>query len=265
MPLETNASGRRRKERNAVTSPSEPNVAEALPSTVMLLLEIAERLFAENGVEAVSLSRIVEEGGQRNRSALHYHFGSRSGLVAQLLHMRLSYVNAIRHQYLDRLQQKGEAGDVHAILHAAMQPIFDVVQQEPWGIYYVPVLAQTTLSPALKGFETIDHGARDALTRTFDLIRAALPDIPAPCIQTRFTFTMDTVIFTLARALRESGREGVTNALLGQLVDYGTAGISSPVTRGTRRKGSSRAHAAKQSKHVAENRDVFAMPKEGST
>jgi len=245
MPPKTNASGERRKARNAVSPPGEATGPEALPSTVMLLLEIAERLFAENGVEAVSLSRIVEEGGQRNRSALHYHFGSRSGLVAQLLHMRLSHVNAIRHQYLDRLQQKGGADDVHAVIHAAMRPIFDVVQQEPWGIYYVPVLAQTTLSPALKGFETIDPDAKDGLTRTFDLIRAALPDIPAASLQMRFTFTMDTVIFTLARTLRENGREGVTNALLGQLVDYGTAGITSTVTRGTKRQGGSRAPVAK--------------------
>jgi AcrR family transcriptional regulator len=209
---------------------------EALPSTVTLLLEIAERLFAESGVEAVSLSRIVDEGGQRNRSALHYHFGSRAGLVSQLLHMRLLHVNAIRHRYLDRLEQKGESGDVRAVVFAATRPLFEVVATEPWGIHYVSVLAQTTLSPALRGFDAIDPIAKDALARTFEMIDAALPGIPTPVLHRRFAFMADTVIFSLARVLREKGKDGVTTALLNQLVDFGTAGIASAVTRPANRQ-----------------------------
>ncbi len=196
----------------------------------MLLLEIAERLFAENGVEAVSLSRIVDEGGQRNRSALHYHFGSRSGIVSRLLHMRLSHVNAIRHRYLDRLELTGATGDVRAIVLAATRPLFEVVMKESWGIYYLPVVAQTTLSPALRGIDAIDPIVTDALGRAFGMIDAALPEIPTAVLRTRFTFTVDTVIFSLARVLREKGKDGVTTALLNQLVEFGTAGIANAVT-----------------------------------
>ena len=208
---------------------------DALPSTVALLIEIAERLFAENGVEAVSLSRIVNEGDQRNPSALHYHFGSRAGLVSQLLHMRLRHINAVRQQYLDRLEQKGQAGDVRAIVLATVRPLFDVVRKEAWGIYYVQVLAQTNLSPALRGFEATDPNVRDALTRAFDLIDKALPGIPAATIRRRFAFLTDTVIFSVARVLRETGREGATTTLLNQLVDFGTAGLAGGVARSVNR------------------------------
>jgi AcrR family transcriptional regulator len=203
---------------------------DAPPSTVTLLLGIAERLFAENGVEAVSLSRIVDEGGQRNRSALHYHFGSRAGVVSHLLHMRLRHINAIRHRYLDRLEQKGQAGDVRAILFAATRPIFEVVQKEEWGVYYVQVLAQTTLSPALRGSDGTDPTAKDGVTRTFELIDKALPGVPTATIRRRFDFLTDMVVFSLARILREAGRDGVTTALLNQLVDFGTAGLAGGVT-----------------------------------
>jgi AcrR family transcriptional regulator len=203
---------------------------DAMPSTVALLIEIAERLFAENGVEAVSLSRIVNEGGQRNPSALHYHFGSRAGLVSQLLHMRLRHINAIRHRYLDRLEQKDQATDVRSIVLATVRPLFDVVQKEAWGIYYVQVLAQTNLSPALRGFEAADPNVRDALTRAFELIDKALPGVPAATIRRRFAFLTDTVIFSVARVLRETGREGATTTLLNQLVDFGTAGLAGGVT-----------------------------------
>ncbi|WP_322058140.1 TetR family transcriptional regulator [Paraburkholderia sp. J63] len=191
-----------------------------------LLLAIAERLFAENGVEAVSLSRIVDEGGQRNRSALHYHFGSRAGLVSQLLHMRLRHINAIRHQYLDRIEQKGQLGDVRAILLAATRPIFEIVQKEAWGVYYVQVLAQTTLSPALRGSDATDPSVWDGLSRACELIDKALPGVPTAAVNRRFALYTDTVIFSLARVLREAGKEGVTTTLLNQLVDFGTAGIA---------------------------------------
>ncbi|MEH6581360.1 MAG: TetR/AcrR family transcriptional regulator [Halioglobus sp.] len=45
------------------------------------ILETAERLFAERGVENVSLNEINKTAGQKNTSALHYHFSNRQGLL----------------------------------------------------------------------------------------------------------------------------------------------------------------------------------------
>ena len=49
------------------------------------LVAAGERLFAERGIRAVSLREINKAAGQRNSSALHYHFGSREGLLRALL------------------------------------------------------------------------------------------------------------------------------------------------------------------------------------
>jgi AcrR family transcriptional regulator len=46
-----------------------------------LILEAAERLFAHKGINAVSLNEINKAAGQKNTSALHYHFGSREALI----------------------------------------------------------------------------------------------------------------------------------------------------------------------------------------
>ena len=43
------------------------------------LLLTAEKLLGERGINGVSLREITREAGQRNASALHYHFGSRDG------------------------------------------------------------------------------------------------------------------------------------------------------------------------------------------
>ena len=52
----------------------------ARSSTPNHLLDVAERLLAERGLDGVSLRRINTEAGL-NPAAIHYHFGSKSALI----------------------------------------------------------------------------------------------------------------------------------------------------------------------------------------
>ena len=54
------------------------------PSTREKLLDCAEELFAEHGLEGVSLRTINAEAGL-SPAALHYHFGTKDRLVEVLL------------------------------------------------------------------------------------------------------------------------------------------------------------------------------------
>lgn len=90
-----------------------------------VLLDAAERLFAQHGIEGVSLREIATEAGQRNNSAVHYHFGDKQGLVDTLLEDRLSKVDRLRQRNIDK------AGDLAALspeelLHAMWQPLLDI-------------------------------------------------------------------------------------------------------------------------------------------
>ena len=52
------------------------------------LLEESERRFAEQGVWQAGIGEIVAAAGQRNASALTYHFGSREGVLdLSLIHI----------------------------------------------------------------------------------------------------------------------------------------------------------------------------------
>jgi AcrR family transcriptional regulator len=53
------------------------------------ILDAALRLFATNGIAGVSLREIRLEAGQRNAGALHYHFGTKDGLLRALLDREL--------------------------------------------------------------------------------------------------------------------------------------------------------------------------------
>lgn len=63
----------------------------------------ARRLFASEGVYRVRVADIVSEAGQRNASALTYHFKSRSGVLREILDRHNDPIDAERGRYLAAL------------------------------------------------------------------------------------------------------------------------------------------------------------------
>jgi AcrR family transcriptional regulator len=103
----------------------------SMESGAALLLKTAERLFAEHGLEAVSTRMIAREAGQKNPSALQYHFGNRDGLIEAILNYRLTPINQERLRRLDALQHRG---DVEPFAEELLKPVEDTS--------YVSLLAQ---------------------------------------------------------------------------------------------------------------------------
>src|SRR6478752_2511579 len=66
------------------------------------LLDAATRLFAERGIDNVSIAEIVRSAGQRNASALHYHFGTRNELLRELLAQHVPAIHDRRVELLAR-------------------------------------------------------------------------------------------------------------------------------------------------------------------
>lgn len=64
--------------------------------TKQRLLDTAERLFARGSIAGVTSREITEAAGQRNTSAISYHFGSREGLLVELLARRGAPVDSSR-------------------------------------------------------------------------------------------------------------------------------------------------------------------------
>lgn len=58
----------------------------------------------EHGVDHASLNEINRFAGQHNRSAVQYHFGTREGLVHELVHRTMSRLDADRAALLDHLE-----------------------------------------------------------------------------------------------------------------------------------------------------------------
>ena len=89
-------------------------VAEA--PTSEKLLDAAARLFAERGIDNVSIAEIVRAAGQKNASAVHYHFGGKNEILHALLARHVPDIAERRRELLD----KARAGDPTASLPAGM-------------------------------------------------------------------------------------------------------------------------------------------------
>ena len=95
----------------------------------LALIEVAEQLFAERGIESVSLRDISAAAGQRNHSAAQYHFGDRAGLVAAVFSHRMHEVNIRRHALLDALEVEGSTDDLVRLVDATVRPLVEVVAE----------------------------------------------------------------------------------------------------------------------------------------
>src|SRR5436305_9155666 len=94
------------------------NAIEPRVDTKQRILDSAERLFAEHGVEGASL-RTITSDAQVNLAAIHYHYHSKEALLDAVLVRRLEPINRER---LDRLSACGENPSLEEILHAFVAP-----------------------------------------------------------------------------------------------------------------------------------------------
>jgi AcrR family transcriptional regulator len=83
----------------STTAPASADTNTSPTNTAARLRRAAQRLFAAHGVDAVSMRQITRDAGQRNVTAVTYHFGSRDGLLRAVLGHHLEHV-WLRHQTL---------------------------------------------------------------------------------------------------------------------------------------------------------------------
>ncbi|MGF7150123.1 AcrR family transcriptional regulator [Sphingomonas zeicaulis] len=99
----------------------------SLKGTPLALIEAAERLFGQHGIEPVSLRQIRLEACVGNNSAITYHFSDRAKLVSAIWEHRLPQLDAARRLLLDRIYDEGMARDPKAVLRALIIPNYDLM------------------------------------------------------------------------------------------------------------------------------------------
>lgn len=89
------------------------------------LIEAAEELFAEHGVEGVSLRQIGEAIGSDNNAVVSYYFGTKVGLLRAIYEHRIPGLEGRRSDLLHAADNAGRGSDVFTLLHAQWAPIYE--------------------------------------------------------------------------------------------------------------------------------------------
>jgi AcrR family transcriptional regulator len=94
------------------------------------MLDAAESLFGEQGVDRVSI-RDITEAAKVNVASVNYHFGSKEELIAAVFERRLAPLNAERLRLLDEIESTAGFGGtpVESILNAFVRPALRCCEQ----------------------------------------------------------------------------------------------------------------------------------------
>ena len=180
-------------------------------TTRQLILQTAEQLFAQQGIDAVSLNEINKAAGQKNTSSLHYHFGNKDGLISAIVYSHYEEIedklqaalDALERDFdleqldLEQLNQASREAFYRQLVKAIIGPFFDKLADQR-GVYYLIIVAQMlsrSTDLVLAGHPDNIDQARLRIFALFD--RVAL-DIPAAVRIARLVLVSSLLFHSLA-------------------------------------------------------------------
>jgi AcrR family transcriptional regulator len=204
-------------------------MSTVVADTAERLLDAAERIFAEQGVEAASVRAITQAAGA-NVAAVSYHFGSKQDLVHALLERRVNEMHAARRPRLDRALAAPHvtARDIATVW---VRPLAELAVDGDRRAYLGFLAVLHSAGPGMRDL-TIDVFRRQR--DDFDaLLARALPGLSAAQRWFRMSVAIDATIRVLADIERAAApwrsAGGIdAEALVEQLVDVVTS-ILTPV------------------------------------
>lgn len=196
------------------------------------LIAAGERLFAERGIDNVSLRELSRAAGARNVVALQHHFTDRDGLLRAILQKHLVRVEARRHRMLDDcLARSGDGVDppLPELAAALVDPWAQCLADEDGGRHYLRIFVELVNRPRPYGPPSLDD-------RTGSLERwIALVDPKLSAQQRRLHRRYATTLYVtteLARWARSSGEPDVP-LISASLSDLVVAMLTAPVSATT--------------------------------
>jgi len=201
------------------------------------LLDAAEELFSDRGIDATSLRAVTSAAGA-NLASVNYHFESKDGLVRSVFLRRLEPLNNERLELLDALEvaAAGSPIELEAILDAWVMPALRM-GQSPEGKRFKRLLGRIYSEPGDSLQTLLRELFGEILQRFSAAIGRTLPELSSEELMWRVHFMLGAMIHTVAdqpsiRAFSgglcdPSDIEGVRR----RLIDFVSAGLRSPMGR----------------------------------
>ena len=193
------------------------------------ILDIAERLFGEQGYESTSLRHVIFEAGV-NLAAVHYHFGSKEELLDAVVIRGATPLNEARIALLDRYEKEAAPApaSIEQVIRAVLLPTFQMKDRNPQFVKLMGRIHGEGLMPAMvkKHFQPL-------VDRFMGAARRAVPDLPPDELFWRVQFMFGAMSQVLRGphlfATPEGSVESTAEEMAERLVNFMSAGFHAPV------------------------------------
>jgi AcrR family transcriptional regulator len=179
------------------------------------LLDAAARTFAEAGVRNASMIEITRRAGQRNSGALHYHFGSREGVLCAVLVEHVDFLARREGELLEAARERSD-DDVAAVVEAVVRPAAELAGSGWRGRSFLLILADLVEEdPATFGPELNEVLARTGGEAVYEELTRRLPALRPDVLVERLSLMTMFILRAVADRARvhelaqaASGAEG---------------------------------------------------------
>jgi AcrR family transcriptional regulator len=205
----------------------------SVATTKNKILDAAENLFASNGFAGTSLRAIIKKAGV-NTASVHYHFGSKEGLIEAILHRRVGPFNQERLNLLDQLEARYPSGPLplEEVIAAFLDPVIRAHVDRSRNIALFPRLMGRAITEPDKNVGDIFYKVfAEVIKRFYAAFERALPDLTQAEVKWRMHMMIGVMAFTVAvpafhsddeqRALKTHDPDMILN----QLVEFIAAGM----------------------------------------
>jgi AcrR family transcriptional regulator len=197
-------------------------------ATRTALIEAAESLFAEAGVQGVSTRQIGAAIGSSNTNVVAYHFGSKDALIREVYRHRLPAIDQRRGALLVEADACGRTSDAHALVRVFFLPLYE--QTDGAGRQsYARFLSGLERSGMIATRLEVNAEFPETLA-LFLRLRDCLPEAARPAFAARMRLV--TVLMTGALHLIDletDSEAGAMHALFEDAVAMAAAALVAPV------------------------------------
>lgn len=172
------------------------------------LVDAATRVFADQGAYGGSLLEVTRLAGQRNRGAVHYHFGSRDGMLVAVIDQHTGFL-AQREGELLEVARTRPADDVASVIEAIVRPVVELTEIDWRGACFLRIAREIVeRDPATVGPDVQAAMERTGGSAVFELMEQRMVPLPAELATERLALM--TFFILQSAADRASASERAT-------------------------------------------------------
>lgn len=175
---------------NGPLAPPAPTTVDSHVATRVALLDAAERLFSQNGVEGTSVRQIISTAGV-NLGAINYHFGSKERLALEVFARRLQPVNRERIARLDALEKaaKGKRLKLEQVIDAMIRPAVEAKEEGAPGCDdFMRLISRSFQEPNAELKKFVEQQFAEVAQRFDEAVLRAVPGLPPGELFWRMSF-----------------------------------------------------------------------------